>query len=247
MNNKIQKDEKSNCYFWGARSKSRVPCMRPTHSTMRRWAGHLSRLSGQTPGPPLPSPLIKNQLFFFFFFKKKRISILFSTVAVSTFIFTNSEWGSPFSTSCSAFIVCRFFNDGHSDQVRWYLIVILICVSLIMSQVEHLFMCLLAICVSSLEKCLFRPSIQILVVFFLVLSCLYILEINSLSFEILCLFHLHLFSPILKGVLKSWLLFPCCAKTIRPQNPTTGCIPWENHNWKRHIYPNIHCSTIYNS
>ena len=84
-------------------------------------------------------------------------SILFSIAAAPIYIPINSVQRVPFSPHpyqhllSLIFLITAILRDR-----RWYLIIVLIRIPL---NVEHLFMCLSAICMSSLEKCLFKSSI----------------------------------------------------------------------------------------
>ena len=76
-------------------------------------------------------------------------STLFSIVAASIYIPTKSVGRFPFlHTFSSICFLQTFLMVAILTSVRWHLVVVLICIFLIISQVEYLLMCLLATCIS---------------------------------------------------------------------------------------------------
>ena len=112
-------------------------------------------------------------------------SILFPIEAAPFYNPTSSARGLSFLRILIKTCFWWFVDDGHSDRCEAVSHCGLICISLMISK-EHLFIRLFAICLSPLEKCLFRPSAHLKsnCLLFWVLSCmssLYILDINPLS------------------------------------------------------------------
>ena len=134
-------------------------------------------------------------------------SIPYSTVAILVYIPIYRVGRSPFLhilTDTCPYLLCSGWQL--SDRREWYLIVLLIHLSLIIFSVEHLFLNRLVICMSCLEKCLFRAPAPIFLLKLFVSSFSFPIELYYIFWMLISyqIYDLQIFSPALQAA------FPFC-------------------------------------
>ena len=128
------------------------------------------------------------------------ICILFFKMATAIYIPPNIEWGFPVSPHLHQYLFSVFLV---MTGVRCYLIVILICIHLIISNVEHLFICFLSGKMSIQFFCSFFNWVVCFFVFsfwcwvvWSVFICWILIPCDS--------YYLQIFSPIQEAVFSFW-------------------------------------------
>ena len=124
-------------------------------SRQKYWSGLTFPSAGDLPNPGIETCLLQCRWILYGLSYKERNCQTVTNLVVSLCIQSAMDESSCCSVSFLAFVV-SVLNFGHSKSCVVYLLAVLICNSVMRYNVDYLFICLFAICISSLMKCLFR-------------------------------------------------------------------------------------------